>query len=75
MPSIFSNQPISKSNVFEGNWNKLSKKKKEFYYLDTDCDVLVDFNSLYINNKCFNSLIAFLTTCISCWICMHHMKK
>ena len=42
------------------------KKKKEFYYLDTDWDVLVDFNSLYINNKCFNSLIAFLTTCISC---------
>ena len=33
---LFSNQPISKSNIFERNWNKSSKEEFIIDYSDTD---------------------------------------
>ena len=37
---LFSNQPISKSNIFERNWNKSSKEEFIIDYSDTDWDAL-----------------------------------
>ena len=38
VPSIFSNQPLSKSNIFERNWNKFSKEEFILNYFNADWD-------------------------------------
>lgn len=60
IPSIFSNLPISKCNIFEINWSKFSKEEFILDYFDTDWDNVlnihlqgnhmnISFNSFFTN--------------------------